>query len=160
MCSYLSHFILSLHFAGTVENYIDASVFYHGPSDAIIGCSFLNHQSLYCVVCCSTDPSVPPDSSVYNISTNRGTEVTVSLQGLTSGQMYYCTAAGTDANSSSCGGLVVGGVEAYFNISAGNVVLWAHSSGFVYVVSSPFQFNSNDTRLLSSTVFKGSMHLE
>ena len=38
--------------------------------------------------------------------------MTVSLQGLTSGQMYYCTAAGTDANSSSCGGPVVGGVEA------------------------------------------------
>ncbi|KAL5500397.1 hypothetical protein EMCRGX_G011952 [Ephydatia muelleri] len=103
---------------GTVENFIDASVSYHGPSNAVIDCKFLNNQSFYCVVCCSTDPSVPPDSSVYNISTTRGTEVTVSLQGLTSGQMYYCTAAGTDANSSSCGGLVVGGVEAYFNISA------------------------------------------
>ena len=45
--------------------------------------------------------------------------MTVSLQGLTSGQMYYCTAAGTDANSSSCGGAVVGGVESFFNISAG-----------------------------------------
>eukprot|EP00731_Ephydatia_muelleri_P011678 Em0006g572a len=104
---------------GTVENFIDASVSYHGPSNAVIDCTFLNNQSLYCVVCCSTDTSVPPDSSVYNISTTRGTEVTVSLQGLTSGQMYYCTAAGTDANSSSCGGLVVGGVKAYFNISAG-----------------------------------------
>ncbi|KAL5500402.1 hypothetical protein EMCRGX_G011959 [Ephydatia muelleri] len=102
----------------TVENFIDASVSYHGPSNAVIDCTFLNNQSLYCVVCCSTDPSVPPDSSVYNISTTRGTEVTVSLQGLTSGQMYYCTAAGTDAYSSSCGGLVVGGVKAYFNISA------------------------------------------
>ena len=45
--------------------------------------------------------------------------MTVSLQGLTSGQMYNCTAAGTDATSSSCGGPVVGGVESYFNISAG-----------------------------------------
>eukprot|EP00731_Ephydatia_muelleri_P033826 Em0039g12a len=73
---------------GTVENFIDASVSYHGPSNAVIDCKFLNNQSFYCVVCCSTDPSVPPDSSVYNISTTRGTEVTVSLQGLTSGQMY------------------------------------------------------------------------
>ena len=47
--------------------------------------------------------------------------MTVSLQGLTRGQMYYCTAAGTDANSSSCGGPVVGGVEAYVNISAGTL---------------------------------------
>ncbi|KAL5500424.1 hypothetical protein EMCRGX_G011983 [Ephydatia muelleri] len=59
---------------------------------------------------------------VYNISTTRGTEVTVSLQGLTSGQMYYCTAAGTDANSSSCGGAVVGGVESFFNISAADSI--------------------------------------
>ena len=73
--------------------------------------------------------------------------MTVSLQGLISGQMYYCTAAGTDANSSSCGGPVVGGVESYFNISAGNVVLWAHSSGFVYVVSYPLHLN---TRLSNS----------
>eukprot|EP00731_Ephydatia_muelleri_P033829 Em0039g15a len=102
----------------TFEKYINAKVSSRGPSNAIIGCSFLNNQSFYCMVCCSTDPSVPPDSSVYNISTTRGTEVTVSLQGLTSGQMYYCTAAGTDANSSSCGSCLVGGVEAYFNISA------------------------------------------
>ena len=138
LCNYLCHSILTLHFAGTVENFIDASVSYHGPSNAVIDCTFLNNQSFYCVVCCSTDPSVPPDSSVYNISTTRGTEVTVSLQGLTSGHMYYCTAAGTDANSSSCGGPVVGGVESYFNISAGNVVLWAHSSGFVSVLVTHF----------------------
>ena len=81
-----------------------------------IGCSFLNNQSLYCVVCCSTDPSVPPDSSVYNISTTRGTEVTVSLQGLTSGQMYYCKAAATNTNSTRCAGPVVGDVKVYFSI--------------------------------------------
>eukprot|EP00731_Ephydatia_muelleri_P011447 Em0006g341a len=57
-----------------------------------------------------TDPSVPPDSSVYNISTTRGTEVTVSLQGLTSGQMYYCKAAATNTNSNNCAGPMVGGV--------------------------------------------------
>ena len=83
-----------------------------------IRCSFLNNQSFYCVVCCSTDPSVPPDSSVYNISTTSGTEVTVSLQGLTSGQMYYCNAAATNTNSTRCAGLVVGGVKMYFSFVA------------------------------------------
>eukprot|EP00731_Ephydatia_muelleri_P035787 Em0161g1a len=74
----------------------------------VVRCSL--NQSFYCVVCCSTDPSVPPDSSVYNISTTRGTEVTVSLQGLTSGQMYYCKAAATNTNSNNCAGPMVGGV--------------------------------------------------
>eukprot|EP00731_Ephydatia_muelleri_P003815 Em0001g3815a len=83
-----------------------------------IGCSFLNNQSFYCVVCCSTDPSVPPDSSVYNFSTTRGTEVNVSLQGLTSGQMYYCKAAATNISSASCAGPVVGGVKMYFSFVA------------------------------------------
>ena len=83
-----------------------------------IGCSFLNNQSLYCVVCCSTDPSVPPDSSVYNISTTRGTEVTVFLQGLTNGQIYYCKAAATNTNSAHFAGQVVGDVKIYFNFVA------------------------------------------
>ena len=81
-------------------------------------CSFLNNQSFYCVVCCNTDPSVPPDSSVYNISTTRGTEVSVFLQGLTSGQMYYCKAAATNISSASCTGPVVGGVKMYFSFVA------------------------------------------
>ena len=82
-----------------------------------LNCLFLNNQSFYCVVCCSTDPSVPPDSSVYNISTTRGTEVTVDLDGLTSDQMYYCKAAATNTNSASCGGPVVGDVKVYFHLS-------------------------------------------
>ena len=83
----------------------------------IIGCSFRNNQS-YCVVCCSTDPSVPLNSSVYNISTTRGTEVAVSLQGLTIGQMYYCKAAATNTNSTHCADPVVGGVKMYFSFVA------------------------------------------
>eukprot|EP00731_Ephydatia_muelleri_P011212 Em0006g106a len=85
---------------------------------AMTDCSFSNNQSFYCMVCCSTDPSVPPDSSVYNISTTRGTEVTVSLQGLTSGQMYYCKAAATNTNSNNCAGPVVGGVKVFFSFMA------------------------------------------
>ena len=95
---------------------------------ASIGCSFSNNQSFYCVVCCSTDPSVPPHSSVYNISTTRGTEVTVSLQGLTSGQMYYCKAAATNTNSNNCTGPVVGGVKVFFSFMASSVPITSSSS--------------------------------
>ena len=95
-----------------------------------LNCLLLKNQAFFCLVCCSTDPSVPPDSSVYNISTTRGTEVTVDLDGLTSGQMYYCKAAATNTTSASCGGPVVGGVKVYFHLavhllltSIGNAVL-------------------------------------
>ena len=83
-----------------------------------IDCSFLKNQSFYCVVCCSLDQSVAPDSSVYNLSNTKGTEVTVSLQGLTIGQMYYCKAAATNTNSTRCAGPVVGGVKMYFSFLA------------------------------------------
>ncbi|KAL5500683.1 hypothetical protein EMCRGX_G012278 [Ephydatia muelleri] len=101
---------------GTTNNTIINSVTaVTGVTMATIACSFLNNQSFYCMVCCSTDPSVPPDSSVYNISTTRSTEVSVSLQGLTSGQMYYCKAAATNTNSNNCTGPVVGGVKVFFS---------------------------------------------
>ena len=83
---------------------------------ATIPCTFLDGSSYYCMVCCSTDPSVPPHSSVCNISTTRGTEVTVSLQDLTSGQMYYCKAAATNTKSNNCTGPVVGGVKVFFSL--------------------------------------------
>ena len=119
MCKcYCTFHFVHVHL-GTMVSYIEAGVANHGISNATISCLFLNNQSFYCVVCCSTDPSVPPDSSVYNISTSRGTEVTVDLDGLTRGQMYYCKAAATNTTSASCGGPVVGGVKVYFNFSAG-----------------------------------------
>ena len=95
---------------------------------ATIPCTFLDGSSHYCMVCCSTDPSVPPDSSVYNISTTRGTEVSVSLQGLTSGQMYYCKAAATNTNSNNCAGPVVGGVKVFFSFMTSSVPLPSLSS--------------------------------
>ena len=106
---------------GAVKNDIkNASLLSYDDSMATIVCSIhvFDCQCYYCVVCCSTDPSVPPDSSVYNISTTRGTEVTVSLQGLTSGQMYYCKAAATNTNSNNCTGPVVGGVKVFFSFIA------------------------------------------
>ena len=103
-------------YTGSTTNFIEAGVVKYGISNATISYLFLNNQSFYCVVCCSTDPSVPPDSSVYKISTSRGTEVTVDLDGLTSGQMYYCKAAATNTTSASCGGPVVGGVKVFFNL--------------------------------------------
>ena len=101
-------------YTDSVTNFIETGVANHGISNATISCLFLKNQSFYCVVCCSTDPSVPPDSSVYNISTTRGTEVTVDLDGLTSGQVYYCKVAATNTTSASCVGPVVGGVKVYF----------------------------------------------
>ena len=95
----------------SIDSPIDASVIKDASYDVrmmAVRCSFV--QSFYCVVCCSTDPSVPPDSRVHNISATRGTEVAVSLQGLTSGQMYYCKAAATDTISNNCAGPVVRGV--------------------------------------------------
>ena len=109
----------SLAFLGVVNYTIKyASLLSYYGSMATTECLFVNNQCFYCMVCCSTDPSVPPDSSVYNISTTRGTEVTVSLQGLTSGQMYYCKAAATNTNSNNCAGPVVGGVKVFFSFLA------------------------------------------
>eukprot|EP00731_Ephydatia_muelleri_P011256 Em0006g150a len=83
-------------------------------NNATIYCTFLDGSSHYCMVCCS--PSLPVDlaGSGY-LSSTRGTEVTVSLQGLTSGQMYYCKAAATNTNSNNCAGPVVGGVKVFFS---------------------------------------------
>ena len=44
--------------------------------------------------------------------------MTVDLDGLTRGQMYYCKAAATNTNSASCGGPVVGGVKVFFGFMA------------------------------------------
>ena len=112
-------YYLRLVFLGVVDHAIKNAMFLNDYNYMInTACSFSNNQSFYCMVCCSTDPSVPPDSSVYNISTTRGTEVTVSLQGLTSGQMYYCKAAATNTNSNNCAGPVVGDVKVYLSFIA------------------------------------------
>ena len=117
ICSHIIY--LWLLFPGSI-NYVikNTSLLSYYDSMATIDCSLFYYQTFYCVVCCSTDPSVPPDSSVYNISTTRGTEVTVSLQGFTSGQMYYCKAAATNTNSNNCTGPVVGGVKVFFSFIA------------------------------------------
>ena len=83
---------------------------------ATIPCTFLAPFSFSCMVCCSTNLSVPVGlaGSGYLSSTN-GSSVSVSLQGLTSGQMYYCKAAATNTNSNNCAGPVVGGVKVFFS---------------------------------------------
>ena len=43
--------------------------------------------------------------------------MTVDLDGLTSGHMYYCKAAATNTNSTNCGGPVVGEVKVYFYLA-------------------------------------------
>ena len=44
--------------------------------------------------------------------------MTVSLQGLTSGHVYYCKAAASSNNTASCAGPVVGGVKGYITFVA------------------------------------------
>ena len=96
-------------------------------STATIPCTFLDGSSHYCMVCCS--PSVPMGlaGSGYLSSTN-GSSVSVSLQGLTSGQMYYCKAAATNTNSNNCAGSVVGGVKVFFSFISGHSALTNNST--------------------------------
>ena len=49
--------------------------------------------------------------------------MTVSLQDLTSGQMYYCKAAATNTNSNNCTGPVVGGVKVFFSLMQASPIL-------------------------------------
>ena len=86
----------------------------HYGNSATINCTFLDGSSHYCVVCCSSDPSVPAGSVGY-LSSTSGPSVSVSLQSLGSNQMYYCKAAATNTTSASCGGPVVGGVKVFFS---------------------------------------------
>eukprot|EP00731_Ephydatia_muelleri_P011279 Em0006g173a len=93
---------------------------------ATIPCTFLDGSSHYCMVCCS--PSVPVGlaGSGY-LSTTNGPSVSVSLQGLTSGQMYYCKAAATNTNSNNCTGPVVGGVKVFFSFMTSPVPITSSS---------------------------------
>ena len=96
----------------------NVSIVKYSDSSATIGCSFLDSNSFYCMVCCSTDPSVPPYTSARYISYTKGTEVTVDLGGLTGGQMYYCKAAATETgNSNNCYYPVIGGVKMFFSFT-------------------------------------------
>ncbi|KAL5500686.1 hypothetical protein EMCRGX_G012281 [Ephydatia muelleri] len=62
------------------------------------------------------------------LSSTSGPSVTVSLQGLTSGQMYYCKAAATNTNSNNCAGPVVGGVKVFFSFMTASVPITTSSS--------------------------------
>ena len=100
----------------------NASFLGYTSSIATIRCSFFNYTPFYCLLCCSTDPSIPPASSVYNISTTSGTDVTVSLGGLTSGQMYYCKAAATNITSAAqCGGSLLDGEKLFFSFKTPDI---------------------------------------
>ena len=80
-----------------------------------INCTFLDGSSHYCLVCCSTDPSVPAGSVGY-LSSTKGPSVSVSLQSLGSNQTYYCKASATNTTSANCGGPVVGGVKVFLSV--------------------------------------------
>ena len=67
-----SNMLLSYACAQHIHHYV--LLLLQGPTNSVIqnisflsysnsiGCSFLNNQSFYCVVCCSTDHTVLPDS--------------------------------------------------------------------------------------------------
>ena len=82
------------------------------------------------MVCCSSSVPVGLAGSGYLFSTN-GPSVSVSLQGLTSGQMYYCKAAATNTNSNNCAGPVVGGVRVFFSFISGILVCNNHAGIFI-----------------------------
>ncbi|KAL5500682.1 hypothetical protein EMCRGX_G012277 [Ephydatia muelleri] len=105
-------------------------------NNATIPCTFLDGSSYYCMVCCS--PSVPVGlaGSGY-LSSTSGPSVTVSLQGLTSGQMYYCKAAATNTNSNNCAGPVVGGVKVFFSFMTASVPITTSSSPTSPSMSTP-----------------------
>ena len=108
----------------TIYQVMNCSMALIQTNHASIDCSF--NQSFYCMVCCSTDPTAPPNSSVYNISSTRGIEVTVDLDGLTSGHTYYCKAADTNTNSASCVGSVIGDVKMFFSfMTAPGITIWS-----------------------------------
>ena len=67
-------------------------------------------------MCCSTDPAVPPDSSVYNISSTSGTDVTVVLAGLIAHHVYYCKVAATDDTEANCFSSVYRGIQTLIRI--------------------------------------------
>ena len=98
-------------------------------NSATINCTFLDGSSNYCVVCCSSDPSVPAGSVGY-LSSTSGPSVSVSLQSLGSNQMYYCKASATNTNSANCGGPVVGGVKVFLSF-----ILIPSTSGTVHMLT-------------------------
>ena len=106
-------------------------------NSATMNCTFLDGSSHYCVVCCSSDPSVPAGSVGY-LSSTSGPSVSVSLQSLGSNQMYYCKAAATNSNSASCGDPVVGGVKVFFSFMTSplaTAILIPPTSGTVHMLA-------------------------
>lgn len=105
-------------FASTLNNFIHSTYVLRGDN-ASFTCSFFNESSMYCLVCCSSDRLVPPGSTLYNISIERGkvVEVLVEFGEITLGKVYYCKIAATVQNQTDCGGPVIGGAKTLVEIS-------------------------------------------
>ena len=98
----------------------NVTVVKNNTTNATIGCSFLNNLPAYCVLCCATrldDLLLTQYLNVGNISATIGTEVTVDLDGLTSGQTYYCkVAAAYETTTIDCSkNSVVYGFDVFFS---------------------------------------------
>ncbi|KAL5494263.1 hypothetical protein EMCRGX_G015560, partial [Ephydatia muelleri] len=66
-----------------------------------VKCTFYDGFSHYCLLCCSTDPSVQV-SAYSNVSSSSGPIAYVDLYGLKPGAVYYCKAFATDDVNKKC----------------------------------------------------------
>ncbi|KAL5500342.1 hypothetical protein EMCRGX_G011888 [Ephydatia muelleri] len=105
--------------SGTIldSNIVNATIIHN----TTVSCKFSSLDSHHCLVCCSTDPLVPPDSSVYNISSTNGTDVTVVLTDLVAGHVYYCKVAATADTKANCFSPVYRGIQTLIHIIPGQI---------------------------------------
>ena len=82
--------------AGTASAVVISQDYEH----TTVMCTFNDGLSHYCLLCCSTDPSVQV-SAYSNISSISGSVVTVSLY-VKPGAVYYCKAPAADDVITSC----------------------------------------------------------
>ena len=80
---------------------ITAEVFSQDSNHVTVQCTFYDGLSHYCLLCCSTDPSVQV-SAYSNVSSSSGSIANVSLYGLKPGAVYYCKASATDDVTTAC----------------------------------------------------------
>ena len=66
-----------------------------------VKCTFYDGFSHYCLLCCSTDPSVQV-SAYSNVSSSSGPITNIDLYGLKPGAVYYCKAFATDDLNTKC----------------------------------------------------------
>ena len=72
------------------SSFVNTNIVFQDESSADIECTFLDHLSHYCLICCSGEANMST-LLVSNISRYKGIQVTVHLSGLDD-PAYYCAA--------------------------------------------------------------------